>query len=131
MTKEALSILAEAKVAPDVAQKLIDFDARRQAQVAEAWAAQGEKWLGEAKADPHMGGERWDQTTAHIANARDHYPLAAKAIATLSTWGLMNHPDVARLFADLGRSFTEGRLPAGGAARPRVSRYPNTPGMRP
>lgn len=71
-----------------------------------------------ARADPEIGGEKYDETRATANAARDVVgtPALAKLLADT---GLENHPDVIRMFAKIAPLVSEDKhMPAGHVASP-------------
>lgn len=96
------------------AQKFVDaiasIDAAKAKAVTEAFGAQDQKWLAEAKADPDIGGAKWDGAMKDVTRALKKYggtpaegskvpPLAA----LLHQSGLGNNKHVLRFLAAIGR----------------------------
>lgn len=100
------------------AQKLVDkYIATQQARVgkqAQTWAATVDKWGADAKADPEMGGAKWEGTKANALRAIDR--LGTPGLREyLQSSGGGNHPEVIRAFAKAGAMIREDDPAAGGA----------------
>lgn len=108
--KDAVALFGEGKVAPELAQKLIDFDAKRQAEAVAKWqdevAELSAKYLQEVKADPEIGGPKLPETMGYIGKAVDKF-VPADLKVTLQSYGLGNHPAIAKLLAFVGRQLSE------------------------
>jgi hypothetical protein len=107
----------------EAAQNLFDFyvGLQQQQAQADALAAQqdAEAQLTAAKADPDIGGKRWDESISLGRKAVER--LAAQPVVKLlEERGLGNHPEVLKLFARLGKAVGEdsvaGTTPAAPAA---------------
>lgn len=127
---QARELFGKHKLPLEAAQEFATFYAAQQRAQAEAWAAQSEKWAAQVKADPELG-----QTAAMslVAKGRDAFASPA-LVQFFDGLGIGNHPEVVRLFRDLGRSVAEDRLVTPGSVTARdlaSTLYPNTPGMRP
>lgn len=99
-----LSNEAANKVLP-VAKSLMDKtrDATIQ-QMVDAGAQQRKAWLDEAKADPEIGGGKWDATLHAAGKALDAlgYPEGSPFRAVLTETGFGNHPEMIRAMAKVG-----------------------------
>lgn len=96
----------------EAAQKLLEFDLAREGARATAAqaaaAAQEEAWAKQVMADKELGGEKWAETQQHIARARAHFGAPVESAQKfLKHVGLITHPVVVKLFAELGRSVKE------------------------
>jgi hypothetical protein len=87
-------------------------------QVIDAGARQRAEWLETAKADPQIGGAKWDETLHLGAKAldtlgfKDGHPFRQ----ALTESGFGNHPDMLRLARTLGELVSEdGSFPRSGA----------------
>lgn len=104
------------------AQKVFDqFVGFQQAQskaADEAFTKQDAAWTAQLKADPELGGEKWDATRADIGRAAKHFK-AGPALKLLEAAGLGNQPELVRFVAAVGRALREdsiaGSNSAGGA----------------
>lgn len=92
-------------------------------------------WKSQIQADPEIGGSKWGETQTHIALARDK--LGTPALTAMLEHGLGNHPELARLFARVGKLLAQdSKLVTGSqAAAPDYGNpdqmaaklFPNTP----
>lgn len=130
----AIPILKEIKLPQEQAQKLATFYATElQTQVQAALTPQrmaeyeaartaerASQWAEDVKADPDIGGAHLDETHALIKDgiAKFGTPKLAEA---LNETGLGNHPELVRLFRNIGAQTREDRggLPPGGGAVPK------------
>lgn len=118
---EFLELAKELGVKPDGVQKFIDFDAKRQQQIAESMQAkhaeQVAQWESEVKADKEIGGGHLDQTLATASKAIDAF--APEGFAEfLDQTGLGNHPLMVKTFNAIGKAISEdafitGKEPVG------------------
>lgn len=86
-------------------------------EVAEFWKAQEAEsaqlrnvdWVQQTKADPEIGGAKFDETVRAAALARQAYftPAFDKM---LNDSGLGNHPEFVRAWSRVGKSMSEGQL---------------------
>jgi hypothetical protein len=122
-----LGYMAEAKVSPEVAKKLITLYSEQQDKVLAgeqaAQTATREKYLAEiaewekaAKADKEFGGQKWDASQPVIARGGRHL-ATPEATALFNEHFLGSHPEVLRMFYRAGLLIGEdGGLAKGGAA---------------
>jgi hypothetical protein len=118
------------------AQKIADFYSEMVKGAAEEQVAITTKWAEEAKADKEVGGAAFDQNLAVAKKALDRVGSPALK-ELLARSGLGNHVEVIRLFAKIGKSISEDRLPGADPAaggEPSLEQqlheaYPNSPGM--
>lgn len=132
--EEALALFGEHRLPPDVAQKLVDFAARRDKAVieanvqahakvqADAWAGVIRGWQAALRADlagsaefvgVEQGGDRLKEMQSLAARAIDAYggEDAATIREHLQAYALGDHPAFARFLARAGRSVREDTLP--------------------
>lgn len=98
------------KVAPEMAQKVLDRDlAQRQAIHAQAQAMVTKQWNDyetAAKADPQIGGHKYDETIRLAARAMAEVPDALRDLLRKSAMG--SHPEVLRYLSQRGKALSEG-----------------------
>lgn len=105
------------------AQKVFDsFVGIQQAQskaADEAFVKQDAAWAAELKADPELGGTKWEAARVDIGRAVSHFK-AEPALKILDAAGLGNHPALVRFVASVGRALREDSLAGtkAGAAAP-------------
>ena len=132
--EEALALFGEHRLPPDVAQKLVDFAARRDKAVieanvqahakiqADAWAGVIRGWQAALRADlagstefvgAGQGGDGLQEMQSLAARAIDAYggEDAAAIREHLQAYALGDHPAFARFLARAGRSVREDTLP--------------------
>ncbi|MBV8191106.1 MAG: hypothetical protein JO339_27960, partial [Alphaproteobacteria bacterium] len=97
--KAAADLMRGMKLPQDEAQKLITFAAEREKATAqkgvEAFRELQNKWTGEVKADPEIGGTRLEASLAHAARAIDRLGVPGLREA-LHLTGAGNHPAVVK-----------------------------------
>lgn len=114
-------IAKELGLSQESAQKLVSLVADQRQAEHEAWAAQIDEWANQSKADPEIGGAKFDENLA-IAQ-RGYTKFATPALRELlDSSGYSNHPEVIRMFVAIGKSFGEDNRPPTGADPARGSR---------
>src|SRR3990172_1633324 len=97
--------------AADRAQKLIDLQASVLTQASEAnskaWDELQETWKGEVKADPEIGGAKFDLTVSNISKLLDQYGSKETRDA-FSLTGAGNNPHIVKFMSKLATQLTEG-----------------------
>jgi hypothetical protein len=131
------ALAKEAGLKSDGAQKLADFYVEMQKDLGEKQVETITKWAEDAKADKEIGGANFDQNLSVAKKALDR--VATPALRELlATSGLGNHVEVIRLFANIGKSISEDRLPGGDPTKqgePSLEQqvkeaFPNSPTMK-
>ena len=106
---EFKTIAKELKLAPDVAQKLVDLNVKLERARADAFVKQVAKWGDEVKADKELG------TPENLA-------AAAKVVEQLGTpelrdllnsTGMGNHPVVVRFMSTISKALSEDKIVSG------------------
>lgn len=98
-----VDLAKEVGIAPEAAQKLVDFQAKQQAAMVESTT---KAWLEAAKADPEIGGAAFEASTAKAQEAFGKF--ATPELKTfLESTGLGNHPEMLRMFARIGKASAE------------------------
>lgn len=102
-------------VEPEKAQKLIDTVAPKMKEALEGpynlWADTQVKWVAEIKADPELGGAKFDANIANAAIALDKFGTpeeGRKLRAALAFTGAGNCPEIFRWMTRVGAMFKEG-----------------------
>lgn len=92
------------------AQKLTDkyiaTIEKRETARGENWAKTINGWMDQAKADPEIGGPKWDQTTKDAVRAVNKLGTPALKEYLAATGG-GNHPELIRVFAKVGTMIKE------------------------
>lgn len=120
---EANALFKDLGLSQDGAQKLIDFyTAKHKAALdapIKAWQDQQEKWIGEVKADPEIGG-KLGQVKTDIAKAINSLgpDLAAAFREVMDFTGAGNNPTFIKAFWNFSKRLTEGgHVAAGGPSK--------------
>lgn len=78
-----------------------------------AWSAMQEKWTGEVKADPEIGGEKLETTLSSISKVVDKYG-SPEARSAFDITGAGNNPHIIKMLAKMAKELNEGSfVPAG------------------
>lgn len=112
LLEEATPIFKEIGLSNEAANKVLPLaqslmtktqEATIQSMI-DAGAQQRKAWLDEAKADPEIGGAKWDATLHSAAKALDAlgYPEGSPFRAALTETGFGNHPEMIRAMAKVG-----------------------------
>ncbi|MEW6626576.1 MAG: hypothetical protein AB1431_07290 [Pseudomonadota bacterium] len=112
LLEEATPIFKEIGLSNEAANKVLPLaqslmtkthEAAVQSMI-DAGAQQRKAWLDEAKADPEIGGGKWDATLHSAAKALDAlgYPEGSPFRAALTETGFGNHPEMIRAMAKVG-----------------------------
>jgi len=106
------------KLAPlvfDIQQRALDL------QTAEFDGVKAD-WAKAAQADPELGGRNWKETEALAARALDTFgaPKGSPVRQLLDDSGLGNHPEIIRLFREIGKRLTEDGNPPSAPGKPVV-----------
>ena len=127
MLTEFAGIAKELNLPQEAAQRLVDLQAKAsqksaesmKARIAEYYAPVGgppDTWEGLAKADPEIGGAKFDENMTLISKARDRFGTP-KLLEVLNLTGAANHPEVLRFFLRTGKAISEdGFVAARGGA---------------
>ena len=78
-----------------------------------AWTDMQEKWTGEVKADPEIGGEKLETTLSSISKVVDKYG-SPEARSAFDITGAGNNPHIIKMLAKMAKELNEGSfVPAG------------------
>lgn len=91
------------------------IDTARGKALDESFAKQSDAWLAEAKADPDIGGAKWDGAMKDVTRALKQFggPLEGKQpalVALLDRAGLGNNKLVLKAFAAIGRAMADDTI---------------------
>lgn len=105
LTKEQAQLLTD---------KFIEHQRSAAAKTAQGWAETVAGWADTARADPEIGGAKWDATVA--ASIRAVEKLGSPELKSyLQASGGGNHPELIRIFAKVGAMIREDDPIGGGA----------------
>lgn len=110
---EFTAFAQEHKLAPDVAQKLVDMAAQAEVSGMQARIAQANAWADEVKADKTLGGDKLPESVAIAKKALELGPPELRDL--LNTTGLGNHPAVFKWAHAIGMALSVDRFVVGAA----------------
>ena len=140
MDKDALAevtpLMQEGKLSQEQAQKFVDVASGMVKKAAEnnakAWNEIQGKWITDAKADPEIGGERYDESCrdGKLAIQKIMGDSAPKLMEVLNVTGVGDHPEMIRFFSKVGAivksdSFDFGNVVGEGPKDPAKIAYPD------
>lgn len=117
---------AQALVSAVGARIAADAKAAGEAQMS-TWVATNEAWQNEIKADPNIGGSKFEAMKSNVARLFDDYvgnvnsPERKALNEALLHTGAGNNPAIVRAFAKISAAHTEGGFVAGNPARAPVN----------
>jgi hypothetical protein len=121
ITLDPVAVEAFAPVAKDLgltqaqAQRVVDLYAGLQAQQAETQAAQVKAWAKAVTTDKEIGGAKWAENRALIAQARDKF-ASPELVSLMEQTGLGSHPEIIKLFVKVGKAIADdGHVTGGGS----------------
>ena len=124
---EATALVQHARLDQATAQKFVDLAMGReqaaQQRNLQAFTDLQNKWTGEIKADPEIGGDKLAAGLAAAAHAIDRLGVPGLREA-LTVTGAGNHPAVVKAFVRLGQMLSEDRFQPGRGAAPAAPRSP-------
>lgn len=125
--EQATALFKEAGLPHEQAQKFIDLALSREQAAAtrgvQAFVDLQTKWVSEIKADPEIGGTRFEASMASAGRAIDRLGVPGLKEA-LNLTGAGNNPAIVKAFVRLGQMVSEDRFMPGRNAAPAASRSP-------
>lgn len=130
--EEAQSLFAEARLSQPQAQKLVDLYAGKmnelvQRQISAAESRQ-KAWVAEVKADPELGGRRFEAARAAARKAMSRFGTPELG-RTLDELWVGNNPQLFRFFVRVGQAISEDKYVGAQSSASRLSAaetlYPN------
>lgn len=126
--KPAIELFKEMRLPQEQAQKLVDLAlSRERANAHAAWQAfvdRQETWVKEVKADPEIGGAKFDASLAALARAKDRLAVPGLDEA-LNVTGAGDNPAVIKAFVRMGQLLSEDRFAPGQTPAPANQRAPS------
>jgi hypothetical protein len=111
----ALPAFKDAKLTKAQAQAVVETYAKLQASQAEAQAAQVKEWAKAVTTDKEIGGAKWAENRALIAQARDQF-ASPELVSLMEQTGLGSHPEVIKMFVRIGKAIADdGHVTGGGS----------------
>ena len=125
--EQATALFKEAGLPHEQAQKFIDLALSREQAAAtrgvQAFVDLQTKWVSEIKADPEIGGTKFEASMASASRAIDRLGVPGLKEA-LNLTGAGNNPAIVKAFVRLGQMVSEDRFMPGRNAAPAASRSP-------
>jgi hypothetical protein len=125
--EQATTLFKEAGLPQEQAQKFIDLALSREQAAAtkgvQAFVDLQTKWVSEIKADPEIGGTRFEASMASAGRAIDRLGVPGLREA-LNLTGAGNNPSIVKAFVRLGQMVSEDRFMPGRNAAPAAPRSP-------
>jgi hypothetical protein len=125
--KAASTLFADSGLSQEQAQKFIDLAVSREQAAAQkgvrAFVDLQTKWVSEIKADPDIGGDKFQATLASAARAIDRLDIPGLREA-LDLTGAGNNPAIVKAFARIGQMISEDRFRPGNGAPPAAAKSP-------
>jgi hypothetical protein len=123
----ATALFREAGLPQEQAQKFIDLAVSREQAAAtrgvQAFVDLQTKWVSEIKADPEIGGAKFEASMASAGRAIDRLGVPGLKEA-LNLTGAGNNPAIVKAFVRLGQMVSEDRFMPGRNAAPAAPRSP-------
>lgn len=124
--KQVEAFAKEHKIAPELAQKLLERDhAQLQAQI-EALHSRSKEWRASVESDKDLGGQNFNATKEHAYRALQKFDRNGELRAELEATGYGNHPAFVRFVAAIGKAMSEDTIHSGEAPAhdPLAKMYP-------
>lgn len=102
LLNEAVPLFKELGLSQGQAQKLVDFQAKQQAQQLDTFNQQLETWANQAKADKEYGGDKFEENVA-IARVAVNKFGTPELKQLLDNHGVGNHPEIIRFMVRVGQ----------------------------
>jgi hypothetical protein len=115
--EKVTSLAKEAKLSPEVAQKVLDAQSRTVTEYRDRllgdFQKQSQQWVTDLKADKEFGGEKFSETVESAKRAFHAY-AGPELVKLMNDTGYGNHPEVIKMFARIGKPLADGRFVQGG-----------------
>lgn len=112
---EFIPLAKELGLKPEQAQKIADIQARAVQRQVEAWQSQQAAWVDELRADPQIGGDKFDESIA-VARQGIEFVGDPALKELLKTTGYGNHPVLVRAFYKIGKQLAPDSFVGGKSA---------------
>lgn len=126
-------LISEAKtlgLPQEAAQRLIDREGKRTDSIKQAALDASVKWAEQAQIDKEYGGDKFKENLAYVGKALSEFATPEMG-ELLKTTGLINHPEMLRVFYRIGKAMSaDNKVVIGGAGNtppksPAQRMYPN------
>ena len=109
----------DAGISQQQAQKLVDLGVKLQGNIEERIetqkAEQLNKWQEDARNDSEIGGDKLDENLSIAKKAVDMF-ASPELVEILNTSGMGNHPEMIRVFLNIGKKISEDGVFSGGGS---------------
>lgn len=112
---EFSEVAKDLKLSAADAQRIADVAVKMAQRQTEAFAATVKEWETQSRADAEFGGDALEANMAIAQKALDTYG-SPKLGDTLKAFGLLNHPEVIRVFFKIGKATQNDSFAKGGSA---------------
>jgi len=116
LLNEAVPIFKELGLTQEQAQKLVDFQAKQQAQQLDTFNQQIKTWADQAKTDKEFGGDKFEENVALARSAVSKFGTP-ELKQMLNEYGVGNHPEIIRFMVKVGQ-LTREDVPGSKTATP-------------
>lgn len=106
VVKDFKAVAKELGLKSESAQKIADLFIKTEQASQEAWKSETAAWAESAKTDKEYGGAKFDESLKTALKAADRF-ASPELRKLLDTSRLGNHPEVLRLFVQVGRAMAE------------------------
>ncbi len=111
LVTEAEGIFREIGLTNDQGVKVAGLMSRANELAAETWRTTTDAWAQEVKADPDIGGDKFDATSALVQGVVSKFGSKAFNEA-LEQYGFGNHPELVRFIHNIAKAMGEDRTPS-------------------
>lgn len=116
-------MMKELGLTQEQAQKLVDAHFKdmegHDDEQANAWEDMKAEWWDEAKNDPDIGGASFDENVALARKGLKEF-ASERALEVLQVTGADHHPEIIKMFRDLGKALSEDKVLTGSSTNPQV-----------
>lgn len=94
------------KQAQELLDKYVDIQIKQAEAETKAYQAQLDAWQKAVREDKDIGGVKYEESKGIIQKGIDHY-FDAEQREMFVSWGIFDHPAIAKVFYDVGRGLSE------------------------
>lgn len=108
---EADPVFRELGLNQEQANKLAGIWASQQVKQQDAWVTQIKDWQGQVKADPDIGGDKFDASLQTANETLVRFGATPEFLKFLGDYGLGSHPEMVKFVVNVGKATAEDRPP--------------------